>query len=394
MSPAPNRRLAFGTAMSCARRTVRRPTRRLPGSGPTTSRSGSGSASRCSRRSPASSRVITDWHDENAIHREVFGGVPGPLQVAFYTVIPVLLVWGAFRFADRMKNWERGGPARPPHHDRRTPSAALERLPGRRLHADPAARPGRRADALDDLLRLPRAARRHRRCSRSTTSSPQTSSSCTATRTRRTRSSATPPGSCSSAASSGRSCAATCSARTASASRPSPSTRSILGSLFLVIGRHRLRGRDVPHRLRRRRRPCTSSGGASSATRWPSLVDGARADDARRLAPVACGSSTCWRSSSSSSSCPITMLRHMFTSPLNMYLKDQGPAEGRDEADAQPHRDRARDVRRLGRRGLHVEAAARHRRLHDVRPLHERVPGPRHRQAARPARDRAQDRAR
>ena len=31
--------------------------------------------------------------------------------MAFYTVIPVLLAWGAFRFADRMKNWERGKPA-------------------------------------------------------------------------------------------------------------------------------------------------------------------------------------------------------------------------------------------------------------------------------------------
>jgi hypothetical protein len=66
--------------------------------------------------------------------------------------------------------------------------------------------------------------------------------------------------------------------------------------------------------------------------------------------------------------------------------------EGRDEADAEPDGDRARELRRLGRRGLHVEAAARHRRLHDVRSLHERVPGPRHRQAARPARDRAEDR--
>ena len=66
--------------------------------------------------------------------------------------------------------------------------------------------------------------------------------------------------------------------------------------------------------------------------------------------------------------------------------------EGGDEADAEPRRDRAGDVRRVGGRGLHVEAAARHRRLHDVRPLHERVPRPRHRQAARPAGDRAQGR--
>lgn len=55
--------------------------------------------------------LITDWHNENAMHRVVFGGIPAPLKLAFYTVIPVLLAWGAFRFADRMKNWERGRPA-------------------------------------------------------------------------------------------------------------------------------------------------------------------------------------------------------------------------------------------------------------------------------------------
>jgi Fe-S oxidoreductase/nitrate reductase gamma subunit len=55
---------------------------------------------------------ITGWHNDNAIHREVFDNIPGPLQVAFYTVIPALIVWGAFRFADRMKNWERGAPDR------------------------------------------------------------------------------------------------------------------------------------------------------------------------------------------------------------------------------------------------------------------------------------------
>ena len=31
---------------------------------------------------------ITEWHDDNAQSREVFGGIPGALQVAFYTVIP------------------------------------------------------------------------------------------------------------------------------------------------------------------------------------------------------------------------------------------------------------------------------------------------------------------
>jgi Fe-S oxidoreductase/nitrate reductase gamma subunit len=56
--------------------------------------------------------LITDWHNDNAVHREVFGSIPGPLKIAFYTVVPAMLVWGAFTFADRVKNWERGGPDR------------------------------------------------------------------------------------------------------------------------------------------------------------------------------------------------------------------------------------------------------------------------------------------
>ena len=52
--------------------------------------------------------LITEWHDDSPIQREVFTNIPGPLQLAFYTVIPVMLAWGAFRFADRVKNWERG----------------------------------------------------------------------------------------------------------------------------------------------------------------------------------------------------------------------------------------------------------------------------------------------
>jgi Fe-S oxidoreductase/nitrate reductase gamma subunit len=55
---------------------------------------------------------ITDWHDDTSPSREVFGGIPGALQVAFYTVIPVMLVWGAIVFADRVRNWERGAPDR------------------------------------------------------------------------------------------------------------------------------------------------------------------------------------------------------------------------------------------------------------------------------------------
>ncbi len=55
---------------------------------------------------------FTEWHSKKGPGREAFEGIPGALQVAFYTVIPALLVWGAFAFADRMKNWERGAPDR------------------------------------------------------------------------------------------------------------------------------------------------------------------------------------------------------------------------------------------------------------------------------------------
>jgi Fe-S oxidoreductase/nitrate reductase gamma subunit len=63
-------------------------------------------------------------HSEPEVSRKVFGGVPGPLKVAFYTIIPVMIVWGAFTFADRMRNWERGGPDR----RRLTPKNAKHRL--------------------------------------------------------------------------------------------------------------------------------------------------------------------------------------------------------------------------------------------------------------------------
>ncbi len=55
---------------------------------------------------------FTKWREKKSPSREVFSGIPGALQVAFYTVIPVMLVWGAITFADRVRNWERGAPDR------------------------------------------------------------------------------------------------------------------------------------------------------------------------------------------------------------------------------------------------------------------------------------------
>ncbi len=54
--------------------------------------------------------LVTDFHDESAVTREVFDNVPGSLKVAFYTVIPVLLVYAAVLFSHRVKNWQRGAP--------------------------------------------------------------------------------------------------------------------------------------------------------------------------------------------------------------------------------------------------------------------------------------------
>jgi nitrate reductase gamma subunit/ferredoxin len=67
---------------------------------------------------------ITKWHGEKDQAREVFEGIPGPLQIAFYTVVPAMLVWGAFAFADRVRNWERGAPDR----RRTTPKNVKRRL--------------------------------------------------------------------------------------------------------------------------------------------------------------------------------------------------------------------------------------------------------------------------
>lgn len=63
-------------------------------------------------------------HDERDVSRTVFGGIPGPLKIAFYTVVPMMLVWGAITFAARVRNWERGAPDR----RRTTPKNITRRL--------------------------------------------------------------------------------------------------------------------------------------------------------------------------------------------------------------------------------------------------------------------------
>jgi Fe-S oxidoreductase/nitrate reductase gamma subunit len=54
--------------------------------------------------------TVFQFHDESAVQREVFDNIPGPLKLAFYTIIPMMFVYGAVMFSYRIRNWERGGP--------------------------------------------------------------------------------------------------------------------------------------------------------------------------------------------------------------------------------------------------------------------------------------------
>ncbi len=58
---------------------------------------------------------ITGWHDTSPISREVFVDVPDPIYWLFYAIAPVALFAVAWLVAQRVKNYERGRP-----DDRRT----------------------------------------------------------------------------------------------------------------------------------------------------------------------------------------------------------------------------------------------------------------------------------
>ncbi|WP_255566559.1 heterodisulfide reductase-related iron-sulfur binding cluster [Iamia sp. SCSIO 61187] len=54
--------------------------------------------------------LLTGWHDDSPVRREVWGNVPSAVKLAFYIVIPVAIFIGALSFSNRTKNWQRGGP--------------------------------------------------------------------------------------------------------------------------------------------------------------------------------------------------------------------------------------------------------------------------------------------
>jgi Fe-S oxidoreductase/nitrate reductase gamma subunit len=61
-------------------------------------------------------------HPDNPVSRKVFWNVPDPVQVAFYVALPLLFLFGGFTMAARVKNWQRGTP-----DDRSTNSKNVKR---------------------------------------------------------------------------------------------------------------------------------------------------------------------------------------------------------------------------------------------------------------------------
>ncbi len=54
--------------------------------------------------------TVFQFHDDSEIQREVFTNIPGAWKLAFYTIIPLMLLWGSVQLSYRVKNWERGAP--------------------------------------------------------------------------------------------------------------------------------------------------------------------------------------------------------------------------------------------------------------------------------------------
>ncbi|HUF33607.1 MAG TPA: heterodisulfide reductase-related iron-sulfur binding cluster [Acidimicrobiales bacterium] len=56
--------------------------------------------------------TLFHFETDDPVHRTVFGNIPDAWVLAFYSVTPVLLIWGAWHFSLRVRNWERGAPDR------------------------------------------------------------------------------------------------------------------------------------------------------------------------------------------------------------------------------------------------------------------------------------------
>src|SRR5688572_25782270 len=56
--------------------------------------------------------TIFGFEEDSPVSRHVFGNIPDAWIVAFYVVLPILFLWGAYSFSLRVRNWQRGAPDR------------------------------------------------------------------------------------------------------------------------------------------------------------------------------------------------------------------------------------------------------------------------------------------
>ena len=54
--------------------------------------------------------VFEFHHEEGAVTREVFDNIPTAIKVMFYSLVPALLIYCGFQLSFRVKNWQRGAP--------------------------------------------------------------------------------------------------------------------------------------------------------------------------------------------------------------------------------------------------------------------------------------------
>jgi len=52
------------------------------------------------------------FHDDATVQREVFYNIPKAMQLMFYVVVPIVLLWATLQLSYRVRNWERGAPDR------------------------------------------------------------------------------------------------------------------------------------------------------------------------------------------------------------------------------------------------------------------------------------------
>ena len=53
---------------------------------------------------------VFKFHDDSPITREVFENIPGSIKFSFYLVVSLMLIYGSVLFSNRVINWERGTP--------------------------------------------------------------------------------------------------------------------------------------------------------------------------------------------------------------------------------------------------------------------------------------------